>query len=255
MAGMDIAQQIAFVIGAALLGWLAGMLINFLADVLPAGGKPQRPACTQCGTPRTWLQLFLWPGACRQCGARRTRRSWVTPLALAAACAATAIYPMPNVPFLAALLTLTYFGVVWVIDQEHRLILHVTSLAGLLIGLAVGTLRQGIALTLYGGLVGLSLLLALYLLGIVFTRLMGRLRGTSIDGPAMGFGDVLLGLVIGLLVGWPDILRSLTFTVLAAGVFAVIYLLVLLLQRRYHMGSAFPYAPFLILGALWVLYL
>ena len=255
MAWMDVTQALVFTLGAALLGWLAGMLVNYLADVLPDEGRPRRPACTQCGAPREWARICLWPGACRQCGHPRTPRSRVTPLVLAAACAATVLHPMPGVPFLAALLTLTYFGVVWVIDQEHRLILHVTSLAGLLIGLAVGTLRQGIALTLYGGLVGLAVLLALYLLGIAFTRVMGRLRGTSIDGPAMGFGDVLLSLVIGLLVGWPDILRSLTFTVLAAGVFAVFYLLVLLLQRRYHMGSAFPYAPFLILGALWVLYL
>jgi prepilin signal peptidase PulO-like enzyme (type II secretory pathway) len=248
-------STLAITLGAALLGWLAGMLVNFLADVLPAEGRPKWPICMQCGAPRHWSRLFLWPGACRQCSLAQSRRSRVVPFILAAASAVTVLHPMPGVTFLASLLVLVYFGVVWVIDQEHRLILHVTSLAGLLIGLGVGMLRQGIALTLYGGLVGFILLLALYLLGIAFTRLLGRVRGTTIDGPAMGFGDVLLGLVIGLLVGWPEILRSLTFTVLAAGIFAVAYLLVLLLQRRYHLGSAFPYAPFLILGALWVLYL
>jgi Flp pilus assembly protein protease CpaA len=97
-------------------------------------------------------------------------------------------------------------------------------------------------------------LLALYLLGILFARIIGRMRGAAIHEAAMGFGDVLLGTVIGLLVGWPAILTSFTFTILAAGVFAVIYLLVLVALRRYHLGSAFPYAPFLILGAGWVLW-
>jgi prepilin signal peptidase PulO-like enzyme (type II secretory pathway) len=242
------------ILGAVGLGWLAGMLVNWLADVLPGERCLAAPTCPACGARRDWPHILLWPGACRACGAARSRRSRITPLVLAAASLATVFYPPQGLTYFPALLVLTYFGVVWVIDQEHRLILHSTSAVGLLIGLGVGTLRVGLADTLIGGLVGLSLLLALYLLGILFARIIGRMRGAAIHEAAMGFGDVLLGTVIGLLVGWPAILTSFTFTILAAGVFAVIYLLVLVALRRYHLGSAFPYAPFLILGAGWVLW-
>jgi len=66
---------------------------------------------------------------------------------------------------------------------------------------------------------------------------------------------VLLGTIIGLMVGWPEILRSLLFTILAAGLFSLVYLAVMLALRRYRLGSAIPYAPFLILSAIWILYL
>jgi len=67
-------------------------------------------------------------------------------------------------------------------------------------------------------------------------------------------GDVLLGAVIGLMVGFPEIIQSLTLTIIAAGVFSLGYLLVMLLTRRYRLGTAFPYGPFILLGAMYFLY-
>lgn len=50
----------------ALLGWLAGALLNVLADDLPQHIRPQRPRCIGCRTPyrpARWLGTVRWFGA------------------------------------------------------------------------------------------------------------------------------------------------------------------------------------------------
>ncbi len=147
-----------------------------------------------------------------------------------------------------------YLGLVWIIDQEHRLILNTLIIVGLILGLISGTLRNGVLPTLIGGLSGLIFMFILYLFGYLFVWLMHRWRQTDLNETAMGFGDVLLGAVIGLMVGFPEIIQSLTITIIAAGLFSLIYVLVLLLSRRYQLGMAFPYGPFLIIGAIYFVY-
>ncbi|MFC2055173.1 prepilin peptidase [Chloroflexota bacterium] len=152
------------------------------------------------------------------------------------------------------MIILIYFGIVWIIDQEHRLILNTLIVAGLILGLISGTLRNGPLPTLIGGLSGLTFMLILYLFGYLFVWLMHRWRQTDLNEAAMGFGDVLLGAVIGLLLGFPEIIQSLTLTIIAAGLFSLTYMLVMLLTRRYRLGTAFPYGPFLIIGAIYFIY-
>ena len=77
-----------------------------------------------------------------------------------------------------------------------------------------------------------------------------RWRGADLQGSALGFGDVLLAAALGLMVAWPEILDALVIAILAAGGYSLVYLLVMLARGRYQAGTAIPYAPFLILGAL-----
>jgi leader peptidase (prepilin peptidase)/N-methyltransferase len=104
-------------------------------------------------------------------------------------------------------------------------------------------------------LVGFCLSLGLFLFGFIFIAVTNRWRGKSTQEVAFGFGDVLLGGVIGLIVGWPLILNSLLLSVLLAGLFSFVYLGLKLVSHSYTFGLAIPYAPFLILGALVVLYI
>ena len=127
-------------------------------------------------------------------------------------------------------------------------------IVGLIIGLISGTRSNGILVTLIGSLIGLLLMLTLYLFGILFIKLVNRLKQKNLGEPAMGFGDVMLGCVIGLMIGWPEILQSMAVTILAAGLFSFLYLLVMLVFRRYRFGIAIPYAPFMITGAIYVMY-
>ena len=67
---------------------------------------------------------------------------------------------------------------------------------------------------------------------------------------ALGFGDVMLGGVLGLILGWPAIFASLLLTILLSGAASLLYLLVMILARRYSPALSIPYGPYLVLGAV-----
>ena len=244
-----------FTLGAALLGWITGMCINYLADVMPTDRSLMDLSCPNCKTRQPIIRYWFWLSRCFNCGAQRSIRTWIVALVFTLASIWLVLRPPAGLSYFFWLIILLYLGLVWVIDQEHRLILNTTSVVGVIIALVAGSLRIGLPATLVGGLVGFTLMLGLYLFGIIFARLVGRVRGTALHEAAMGFGDVLLGLIIGLLVGWPSIFQSLLVTIISAGVFSLVLILLLLVQHRYHIGTAFPYGPFMILGAIYVLFL
>jgi prepilin signal peptidase PulO-like enzyme (type II secretory pathway) len=102
---------------------------------------------------------------------------------------------------------------------------------------------------LLGGTLGLVCGLALYGGGILFARLLGRMRGQPISETAFGFGDVTLLTFLGLIVGAPEILLALLIGVLCGGIFALLFLVLRgLVQKQYALFTAIPYAPFLIFG-------
>jgi leader peptidase (prepilin peptidase) / N-methyltransferase len=151
---------------------------------------------------------------------------------------------------------LMYFGVITVIDYEHRLILHPTSIFGAIFGLGIGLYLNGLTKTLIGGVVGFVLMYALYYFGYLFTKVMARVQGRSIDEVALGFGDVNLTGVLGLILGWPNIVIALFLSVLCAGAIGFLLMTGKILSRKYRSFMiAMPYGPFLILGALLMLYL
>jgi leader peptidase (prepilin peptidase)/N-methyltransferase len=80
-----------------------------------------------------------------------------------------------------------------------------------------------------------------------------RLEGTTtqvvIPREAMGFGDVLLLMMIGAFLGWKAVL----FTILAASVFGTLFAGFWRLIGRTDWGAKIPFGPYLALGAvLWV---
>jgi prepilin signal peptidase PulO-like enzyme (type II secretory pathway) len=107
---------------------------------------------------------------------------------------------------------------------------------------------------LVGGLAGFLILWVMYLLGLAFSRWLARRRGAPLDEVAFGFGDVMLGGLIGLVVGWPGIVIAVVTGILLAGAYSLGYLLFMALLRRYAAFTAIPYGPFLLLGASLVYY-
>ena len=236
-------------------GWLSGALVNYLADVLPFKRRPAAPMCVHCQAEMPLLQYLFWPRLCLTCGKRRLLRTWLVEvvylgLALWLWGAAPA-----KMGFWLGWLVLVYFGVVTVIDLEHKLILHPVSLVGAVLMLLIGSYLHGLPAALLGGAVGFGVMLGLYFLGVLLLKLVGRLRGETIDDEALGFGDVNLSGVLGLLLGWPGIAAGLFLAVLLAGVIMGLYLLVQVLRRRYKLLTALPYGPFLIAAAFLILFL
>lgn len=242
------------------LGWLAGLIINYLADVLPMTRRFSQPACPQCGAAFTWKDYLLFQ-ACLN-GHKRKPRFWIVQIIILALSIYTWLQPPLKIGYGPGLLLIAYFGLVFVIDMEHRLILHPTSIFGALLGLAIGFIANGPVLTLLGGLGGFLIMLALYYFGVLFSRYRAnrlRARGQAADDEeALGAGDVILAAILGFILGWPLVWFCLLLGIMLGGVFGLLLIVFLLLVRKYRENVFMvfmPYGPSLILSAFFILFL
>ena len=237
-----------------LLGWLAGWLVNYLADVLPVTRSFSHPVCPHCQTPYPWGGYLLFHN-CSTCGTPRKARPLIIQAVLTIAPVLLWVFPRPGFPFVLAFSLFIFLSLVFVIDLEHRLILHPVSLFGALLALGIGIYLHGVVTTLIGGAVGFGIMLVFYFIGELYVRYMSRKRGITTDEVALGFGDVNLSGILGLLLGWPTISAGLLFAVLAGGLISLFIILGMLILKKYKAFTAIPYAPFLILSALYLLYI
>lgn len=245
----------------AAVGLLGGAAVNWLADSLPVFRRPVRPRCPHCGAPRrprAWLGVLeaLSGARCLFCGTSRGARPWVVEL-LSAAFALWLFERGPSLPvFLPGLLVGLVFLLIAVIDIEHRLILRIVAIPSAVVLGLIGALQpnRGPLKVLLGGVAGFLILWLMYLLGLAFSRWMSRRRGTPLEEVAFGFGDVMLGGLIGLVVGWPGVVIAVFTGVLLAGIFSLGYIGFMFLRGRYAVFTAIPYGPFLLLGACLVYY-
>lgn len=254
-----------------LLGWVGGLFINYIADVLPYTRKLTQPACHHCQAQFRWAD-YLSLRVCRACGKRRFVRTWLVQVLTTASFAYFWLVPSKALGIPLGMIVLVYFGIVTVIDLEHRLILHPTSLAGALIGLIAGTLLNnrlhdnnllaGLGMSLLGGLFGFGIMFLFYQLGAVIARYRARklqAAGQQDDEEeALGGGDIYLLGVLGLLLGWPFIWDALLLGVLLGGAFSLLYLLALVVRRRYSseaLMNFIPYGPYFIASAFYLLFL
>jgi len=132
--------------------------------------------------------------------------------------------------------------------------MHPVSLVGAALGLVVGILRVGWMKALIGGVAGFGIMWLLFMLGVLIIKLIDRARGRPVNDVALGFGDVNLSGVLGLMLGWPLILVSLIVSVLIAGLVSLIYIVIKLITGRYSAFMALPYGPFLVIGAVIFIY-
>jgi prepilin signal peptidase PulO-like enzyme (type II secretory pathway) len=243
-----------------LAGGACAALVNYLSDVLPRSRSLSAPACPHCGKPYPW-QAYVMGATCPSCGRNGRLRPVLVDFTVIALSLYTWIHS-PRMGYWAALLLLTYFAVVIVIDVEHRLILRPVSGAGAALAIFIGTWQHGVLATLVGAIAGFILMYLLYLFGAFFTRLRARRlsrQGRPADGEeALGWGDVTLGVVLGLLLGWPLIWLALLLGVLIGGAIGLIVVISSLLQGAYGRQALtlfMPYGPSLILGASCILFL
>lgn len=162
--------------------------------------------------------------------------------------------PPPNLGLWGGILWLTLFGLIVVIDLEHRLILHPVSLTGAVLGIIFGSINHGFLNTILGGAAGFGIMLVFYMLGNLFIRLLSRTRGEEIDEVALGFGDVNLAGVIGLMLGWPGVIGGIFLAIILGGVVSGLFLVIQLFRKKYQAFQALPYGPFLILSVVLLLY-
>ncbi|MFI8518517.1 prepilin peptidase [Streptomyces sp. NPDC085481] len=234
------APLIALVAAAALWGAAAGRLVPRAAYRLSVA--PDEPWRTHCpaghafaGPGRGWLG-GPGRGACATTPAPLT-----APLLTALVCAALALAAGGPRPELAVWLLAAPFGVLLAcVDlRVHRLPDRVT----LPLATTLPLLLAAAALLPYAAGSWLHALFGAAALG------GGYLLLFLIHPSGMGFGDVKLAVPLGAALGWYG------WGVLFAGAFAgflfgSLYGLGLVLTRRAGRGSAIPFGPFMIAGAL-----
>lgn len=241
--------------GIALLGWISGVLVNYLSDVLPYKRRLTTPFCIYCGDSMAFQNYIFFPRKCRECGSLRSRRTLIVEIVYIIFSIWIWTTPPENIGYSLGMILAIYFGIITVIDVEHHLILHAASIFGAILFSIIGMRLHGLQSTIVGGVLGFLIMLGFYFLGIGFVRLSMRLRKTSIEEvEGLGFGDVNLSGVLGLLLGWPGIIAGLIMAILIGGVISLIYILVMLINKKYQPSLALPYGPFLIAGAAFLLY-
>lgn len=252
-----------------ILGWLGGLFINYIADVLPHTRKLTQPACPHCQSQFTWVDYLTLRG-CRSCGKRRFVRTWLVQILTSASFAYFWLFPSKALGIPLGMLVLVYFGIITVIDLEHRLILHSTSIAGTILGVIVGTIIHsrangflaGVGSSLIGGIFGFGIMFLFYQLGAILARYRARklqAAGQADDEEeALGGGDVFLLGVLGLMLGWPYIWDALILGILLGGAVSLFFVIALLLRRRYSseaLMTFIPYGPYFIASAFYLLFL
>lgn len=253
----------------AVLGWIAGLFINYVSDVLPLTRRFSQPVCRHCQTPLSWSDYLLLR-SCPQCGTARSLRTWLVQLLTTIAFVYFWLFPSKALGIPLGMLVIVYFGIITVIDLEHRLILFPTSIAGALLGLIVGTsihsradgLLLGAGKSLLGGLFGFGVMFVLYQLGTLVARYRSRKMVAEgrvpDDEEALGGGDMYLAGVLGLMLGWPFIWDALLLGVLLGGLVSFLFIAALFIRRRYSSDALMtfiPYGPYFIFGAFYLLFL
>jgi prepilin signal peptidase PulO-like enzyme (type II secretory pathway) len=238
---------------AVILGWIGSLIVNYLSDVLPITRNLSRPDCIDCQVDLE-LKFYLLNQPCENCGNKPSVRHWIVFVLGPILAGLIYFIPPPNLGLWGGILWLILFGLIVVIDLEHRLILHPVSLTGAALGIIFGSINHGFLNTIVGGAAGFGIMLVFYMLGNVFIKFLSHKRGEYIDEVALGFGDVNLAGVIGLLLGWPGVIAGVFLAIIIGGVISGIFLLLQIFRKRYEAFQALPYGPFLVISVVLLLY-
>ncbi|HAA89361.1 MAG: Type 4 prepilin-like proteins leader peptide-processing enzyme PilD [Thermoanaerobacterales bacterium 50_218] len=223
-----------------ILGLCVGSFLNVVIYRLPRGQTvvTGRSFCPHCGNILSWCDLvpvlsyLILRGRCRYCGAKI---SWRYPLVEVVTAAifflvflyfGDDLFLLLKYFFLSGLLIAAAF-----IDVEHYLIPDKLVLAGLVAGIIFTLLPGDLG-------VGVALLGAVVAGGFLFLVAVLSRGG-------LGGGDIKLGAVVGLFLGWPLGPLSI-FLGCCLGGFAGLILLMLRIKGR---KDPLPLGPFIALGS------
>ncbi len=231
-----------------LLGMIIASFLNVCIDRLPAHQSLVYPpshceACKRRLAAKDLIPIFsyLWlRGRCRYCGAAIPRRIlWVelgTAVLFGLACWRYGV----SIELAIALFYICIFMVLMVIDWEKGLILNKIVLpaigAAILISVIFSILLPDIEIVPFIGraAIGGGIGLALFLLIVIVSR------------GGMGWGDVKLAALIGLVTGFPLVFIALLIGVILGGVVAVLLLAFKIKRRK----EAIPFGPFLAIATI-----
>jgi leader peptidase (prepilin peptidase) / N-methyltransferase len=236
----------------ALAGLIVGSFLNPLIDRIPIKDPAARvplhtpPECSWCDANRGLGALIPIVGAlraCPSCGEKPRRRELVGEIVTAGLFVAMSIQIHDPLVLLAYLLFSAFIVAVSAIDLEHyripdRIVFPMLAISvPAIIAISFSKdVPEAITRALLGGVTFFGVLLVFHL----------------ISPRGMGFGDVKLGLVLGLYTGWLalDLIEAPYLAIIAlffGAIIGVVVGLVVALSRGRK--AAFPFGPALCAGA------
>ncbi len=229
---------------SALFGIAVGSFLNVCIDRLAGGESLLFPAsrCASCHHRLTIKDLipvfsYLWlRGRCRYCQAPLPRRLLWVEIGTGVLFSYLYWYYGLSAELAVAAVYCCLFLIIMVIDLEHGIIPNKIVYPAMAVALVISVLLSqtrtvpGIVEAAIGGGIGLGLFLLIVL----------------VSKGGMGWGDVKLAALIGLVTGFPLVFVALLLAVILGGLVAVILLLFKLKKRK----EGIPFAPYLSLGAI-----
>ncbi len=241
----------------ALLGIAVGSFLNVCIDRLPEGKSLVYPSshCDSCQhplSPRDLVPVFsyLWlRGRCRYCQVHIPLRSLWMEIGYGFLFALTYWLYGLSVDFAVIIFYCCLFMAIMVIDLEHNLILNRITYPAAVVALLISIFRP------YTGFVVISLpwpIIASGVTGIV-NSVLGGVAGFAfllipalINPRGMGWGDVKMAGLMGLVLGFPLIFVALVIGVVLGGLIAIVLLLFRIKKRK----ETIPFGPFLSLATM-----
>lgn len=262
-------MTVVYALLAALLGIVVGIIINALSDDLPYRENPRLPHYPG-GEPRP---ISAWSGILAFVTGQRSpanlapdevnRLSWRQPAVeiFMALLFGGVVLNWPDEPRLVVwFVFLSILTLITVIDLEHRLILFVVIIPSVVVVLILNFLfpdqlpeggDRPFKEFIFGLLLGGGVFLIMFWGGGVFANTVAAMRGEVIDEPAFGFGDVMLAILCGAMIGWRAMIFAMFITVFAGAIGAVLYLLARFVMReRYSMFTPLPYGQYIVFGTM-----
>ena len=242
-------MEIYYIIVFGILGAAIGSFLNVVIDRLPAGKSLMYPpsGCDACQHRLSWLDLFpvfsylFLRGRCRYCQAKIPIRVFLVELGTGLL-TAFLFWHFGWKPILPV--SIVYSGVliaIAVIDLKHQLILnkivYPVAVVALIVNFFVPDLfyLHNFLFGLLGGAFGFIFLLAAAFLSIVILKKEG-----------MGMGDVKMAAMMGLMVGFPNIIVALFVGIILGG-FTAIFLMIFKKKSR---SDIIPFGDFLAIGTI-----
>ena len=237
---------------AVAFGAAFGSFLNVIIDRLPAGKSLVFPpsSCDHCGTRLRGTDMvpifsYLWlRGKCRTCSAKIPVRVLFVELSTGALVLGLFLQHGMSPEFFVLSVIFMVLIVVTFIDVYHQLILNIVTypaaLAALLLAFFWPELgfprtylgHDGALASFYNSLSVGFIAFSIFLVLAMVARL--------------GYGDVKLVLVLGLLLGYPATIVALWLGIVAGGLWGI----GLLLFKKKSRQDAIPFGPFLAGGAI-----
>ncbi len=250
-----------------IIGLFIGSFLNVLADRFPKDESPfkGRSHCEKCKRKLAWydliplLSFIMLKGKCRYCRTRLSSYYPIVELTTGILFAITTLFVLNNFQFFPLRQGFegqTILNFQTLISLAYYLFIISSLIVIFFADLKYGIIPDKIIFPAIGVsflylFINPSSLIINHLLFAIAACLFFLLLFLVTRGRGMGFGDVKFAFLMGLVLGFPNIIVALYVAFLTG---AIVGCILIIWRKKRVFGTAIPFGPFLVLGTLLTLF-